>query len=218
MISSRYSFVFLHVPKTGGNSVQHALLPHSDDRQTTKSGQDGRDRFGVSGPVTPFKHARLSDYEARLPGVSRTHTIMISVRHPFDRALSYFFSPHRWMKEDRDGELRHTQPIWNEADFFQMLDDRAVLPMADFLRLGDRLVEADILLRFETLEQDFRRAVKRLGLPAEAARALPHVNRSVDATGIRSAVRNDPGLRDAVERRFRDDMELFHYLDVNSCN
>lgn len=215
MISSRYSFLYLHVSKTGGNSIQSVLLPFSDDRQTCTAHQDGQDRFGVTGPLTPKKHARLQNYEDLAPGISTSLTIMISVRHPFERALSAYFSPHRWLARKADGSYRGQPPVWDEAAFFDFLASPEVLPMHEFLRLNGGLQKADIILRYESLATDFAEAVRRLKLPPTAVRSLPHVNRSA-AGSIQRALLQDCCLRDAVEKLFRTDMEVFDYPSYES--
>lgn len=62
MISSTQSFISLHAPKTGGNRIQTLPAPFRDDTIILSAHQDGYDRFGIRGDVTPFKHVRLSDY------------------------------------------------------------------------------------------------------------------------------------------------------------
>jgi hypothetical protein len=41
MISTSHQFLFVHIPKTGGNSIQTILLPFSDDQKNTSTKQDG---------------------------------------------------------------------------------------------------------------------------------------------------------------------------------
>lgn len=204
MLSTRYSFIYLHVPKTGGNSIQHVLLPLSDDRATRTSGQDGRERFGIVGPVTPRKHARLREYEAAQPGIAAQHRIVISVRHPFERAISGYFSPHRWIGSQQG-------PHWDEAAFLALLDKTEFRPASDFLRLDSGLAHPEAVLRFESLPDDLARAVDALGLPADTARALPHVNRSAGDTALRRRLLGSRDLSTAVEALYAEDMGAFGY-------
>jgi len=110
MHSERHRLIYLHPPKTGGNSIQSVLLPFSDDRKVLVGHQDGRDRFEVRGPATASKHATLADYASSLDIAA--YRVAISVRHPFDRAVSFFFSPHRWMRQTEDGWSLAT-PVWD---------------------------------------------------------------------------------------------------------
>ncbi len=203
MISTVYRFIFLHVPKTGGNTVQTCLLPYSDDRKTTTRAhhQDGVDRFGIKGPVTPNKHALLSDYHARLGARLGDYRILITRRHPVDRALSMYFSPHRLLH----GALVDGAPF-DHAAFLRMIGRMKTL--ADFLRVEGQVRQPDTFLRFERLAEDLADVMTMLGLPPPDA---PRLNRTADTAGLRDALKHDAAVIQAVERRFAEDYDLFGF-------
>ncbi len=69
MISSAYKFIFVHVPKTGGNSVQDALRNYADDKLVAlNSVQDGIERFSIQNEKfkSLHKHSALRDYQNAL--------------------------------------------------------------------------------------------------------------------------------------------------------
>lgn len=201
MISSRHRFIFLHVPKTGGNSVQSLLLPFSDDRMTATHHQDGRHRFGIIGSVTPRKHATLQEYGDIL-GTSRLedYRIAIVLRAPFERMVSLYFSPHRW---------QDTAPAWNRDAFMDMVSGTA--STSSFLRLGNGTAMPDFPLRFDALERDIGKMILDLGLPA-APREFPQLNTSSMMWETRRDILSDPVLRREVESFFPDDVAL-----LNTC-
>jgi len=46
MISLKYGFIFIHIPKTAGNSIQNVLKLYSEDKIVcTAPYQDGVERF-----------------------------------------------------------------------------------------------------------------------------------------------------------------------------
>lgn len=206
MISTRHRFIFVHAPKTAGNSVQEVLLPFSDDSKTVTAHQDGVERYGIAGAVTRRKHATLADYEkalgaAALDGFAK----FCVVRNPWERALSNYFSPHRWMAESGGGHAA-LRPEWDELRFSELLS--RMKPVSSYMTDGGGRFRADFVLRFETLEADFAGACRRLGLPGAAA--LPHRNRKAAGAGS-EIYRRAPHLVAAVAEAMAEDIDRFGY-------
>lgn len=206
MISTLHKLIYLHAPKTGGNSIQTILLPYSDDRKVFVEHQDGHDRFEVRGGLTRKKHSTLRDYARALGPDIAAYKVAISVRHPFDRAVSYYFSPHRWMRKSGDGWVLE-QPVWDQAAFTAMLG--TVPSMASFLTVGDEFRQPDFVIRYETLEADFNAMRLALGIPSTPP--FPHVNKSA-GSNLAADVRANVSLRAFVAEYYAEDMEAFGYV------
>lgn len=206
MISQARSFIYLHVPKTGGNSIQKLIQPFSDDKFVYRGHQDGRNRFEIEGQITPRKHALLSEYAAVLGQDLERFQIVISVRHPVARAVSFYFSPHRWFKRNSEtNEWQLGLPHWSLDAFEECL--KGIVPMVDFVRVADSLVRPNHIIRFESLVHDFELCAHSLGLDI---RGLPHVNQSVSRKMATDAA-SDPAVRHLVEQQFASDFEFFGY-------
>jgi hypothetical protein len=206
MISSTHRFIYLHVPKTGGNSIQTLLQPYSDDEFVTRGHQDGRDRFEIEGKVTPRKHAFLADYASVLGRSLEDYTTIVSVRHPFARAISFYFSPHRWLKrKDGADDWYLENAFWSLDEFEKCL--AKIVPMVEFINVNGRFVHPDQIIRFENLSTDFKRCAAVLGLDNID---LPHVNKS-SATEMAQIAMTDSTARDLVADRFSTDYEVFGY-------
>ena len=98
MISIQKKFLFIHVPKTGGNSIQNILRDYSEDEIVTLAKhQDGVERFEVrNSKYAITKHSTLAHYKFVLDA-STYHSLykFATIRNPWDLLISYYFSPHR---------------------------------------------------------------------------------------------------------------------------
>ena len=92
--------IFIHIPKTGGNTIQKTLFDKnlSLDNIVVTENQDGVDRFGVRGKYTISKHMSLSSYYKNKS--LRNYSTFVCVRKPLDRLVSSYFSPHRHVRID----------------------------------------------------------------------------------------------------------------------
>lgn len=200
MMALSRQFLFVHVPKTGGNSIQTLLKAWSEDEIVcTEPYQDGVERFELRNPTWGFaKHSPLAEYKAKLPGDLYENLYKFAcVRNPWEWAVSYYFSPHRQVGG------------YTREGFVEFL--KAAPPMTYFLRerAGQPLAEVrhnfDKLMRYETLQQDFDAVCEALDLPRQT---LPRLNAST-----RGPVQDyyDAETTDLVRRRFAEDVELFGY-------
>ncbi len=201
MLSISHSFLFVHIPKTGGNSIQRILDPYSEDRIVAFAAQDGKERFEVQGRFTRHKHATLADYHSRVPpelfaGLFKFCT----VRNPWSRAISSYFSPRRWL-------LQGATPCWSRADFLEMLVK--LPPMVEFLKIDGQVQAMGEVIRYERLAEQLPRVLRRIGIKTDGQQ-LPHLNRSV-AGDYRAYYEGDQDLVDLVAERYREDIDHFGY-------
>lgn len=201
MLSLSHRFLFIHIPKTGGNSIQHILRHYSEDVIFAYPHQDGVERFEVRGEYTKWKHDSLAHYKNVIPPDVYEKLFRFSVvRSPWSRAISFYFSPHHWVK-------RQQTPHWSRDLFLTTLED--LQPNVDYLKTNDRVEELHEIIRYERLGEDLPGVLRRAGIDLEEHR-LPHVNRS-RIGNYRDYYRDDPDLVAIVHDRFREDIEQFGY-------
>jgi hypothetical protein len=198
MISLRKRFLFVHIPKTAGNSIQSLLRHYSEDEIVSlRREQEGIERFGVRNPNYKIKkHSTLAEYQAAL-GEEQFRSLykFACVRNPWDRMISLYFSPGRQVAE------------WDRKAFESLV--LKVPSTADYLRLEageeDPFGNVDRMMRFETLTEDFRSVCAQLGIPLAP---LPEYNRS---SREYYAKYYDNELRALVAERFASEIERFDY-------
>src|SRR5881398_2139235 len=87
MISLQKRFLFVHIPKTAGNSIQSALRDYSEDQLVAlRKEQDGIERFGLRNPNYKIKkHSTLCEYRDAL-GKEQFRSLykFTCVRNPWD--------------------------------------------------------------------------------------------------------------------------------------
>lgn len=201
MISFSHKFIFVHVPKTAGNALQTVLQKYSEDEVVrTQPHHDGVERFEVRGSLRGLrKHATLAQYRSALGRRDfRKFYSFACVRNPWERAISHYFSPYRGVV------------TWDREAFIRFLP--AVKPLARYLafpfdRLLGRRWEKNVnrIMRYETLEEDFRAACADIGLPTEPLAVRNRGEREHYARYY------DAALRDLIARRYRDEIQRFGY-------
>jgi Sulfotransferase family len=196
MISFQKRFLFVHIPKTGGNSIQSVLARYSEDQIVRRAGQDGVERFGVTNPKYKLKkHSPLADYRAAL-GETQFGQLykFAAVRNPWDRMVSFYFTPIQRKKWDRQAFTKAISEALSAADYLR-LDENDSDPFGNVNRI----------IRFEQLPDDFRAVCVELGLRPEP---LPRYNRSERE---HYAKYYDAELRELVAERFALEIARFGY-------
>lgn len=204
MLSTKYNFLFIHVPKTGGNSIQNILSNYSDDKIVCLAPhQDGLERFEVRSKIyKTHKHSTLSDYRREYGDkMSKGLFTFCCVRNPWERVVSHYFSPHR-------GVI-----AWEKDNFLRFIRSSEVKPLRFFIAedgLNENNLQHGIdnmskILRFETIQADFDDVCKLLGLPCSE---LPHRNKS---TRDEYTKYFDTNSAEAVFNKFHDEISHFGY-------
>jgi hypothetical protein len=213
VISIQKKFLFIHVPRTAGNSIQHILKDYSEDRiVTTIKRQDGVERFGVrNDKYHTTKHSTLSQYREVLePELYRGLFKFATIRNPWDRMISWYFLPRRgvkaWNREDFV-KLVQTVPLLSQYVLVDPSSPKYVKETKIPENLDRRKLDQDIdfLMRFENLDEDFRQVCHYLDIPYTA---LPVRNKS---THEHYSHYYDEDLRERVREKFIEEIKFAHY-------
>jgi Sulfotransferase family len=198
MISLQKRFLFVHIPKTAGNSIQSVLRDYSEDQLVAlRKEQDGIERFGLhNAKYNIKKHSTLSEYHEAL-GDERFRNLykFTCVRNPWDRMVSYYFTPTQ------------NAEAWNRKRFRGII--LKAVSVADYLRLDngkeDPFANVNYIMRFESLADDFLAVCKAIDISPPT---LPQYNRS---SREHYSKYYDDELRELVRTRFAAEIERFNY-------
>lgn len=190
MISHTHRFIFVHVGRTGGSTIERmAGVPLTDDPRTQRLGN------------TDFsdKHAGLQHYYSAFPEQFREYFKFTIVRNPFDRLHSAWHWRTRVVQDLCGMPLREF--IDTRPPGYSFVERFAV----DGMSIAESVGLFDHIARFENLAEEYRVLFARLGLPPGPP---PHTNRTA-AGDYRDAY--DPQTVELVRRKFGRDLELFGY-------
>jgi hypothetical protein len=211
IISPERSYIFVHVPKTGGTAMTSALEQQAlPDDLVISDTPEGRRRRPLLRDLTPrgrlWKHSRLADIDGIVsPDQMATMLIFTLVRNPWDRMVSYY----HWLKDQRFAHpavgLAQTLAF---PDFLRHPLIGASItahPVRHYLTDATGREQPAHCLRIEHLAEDMAPVARHLGFVP----VLPRVNASRRPSDIRSVYSD----RDAalVARLCAEDIARFAY-------
>jgi len=160
MISRKHKYIFIHVPKTGGNSVSRALLPYSEshlEEAISPAGFGSGENFWTVDPeLGRDKHFTVDMYAERMD--IHEYFIFSTVRNPLDWVVSLYFFRKQTGNTEEYSWLRAGTDEFDSNEFLQFLQSGEPT-QSSFFGTGQFPVH---LLRFETLSDDFKEVCNRL--------------------------------------------------------
>ena len=215
MISIQKKFLFIHVPKTGGNSIQNLLYPFSEDQIITpKPHQDGKERFEIKNERYNIKkHSTLNEYRSEIEPHLFSQLFKFSIiRNPWERMISLYFTPGRqitqWDRNEFEHLVENAKPLRDYVTFHPVLPSWYPPLLKKILDQSPKNLtnDLDFLIKFENLEQDFHTVCKTLHIPC---RSLPHRNKSKRNP---YSTYYDSDLKKMVGQKFMEEIEFGKYI------
>jgi hypothetical protein len=216
-ISHAYKVIFVHIQRTGGNSIQKVFAEY-DPNLIQKLPLDPSQKR--------FKHCFAFDIQAAVePEMFKTYRKFCVVRNPFDRMVSWYAmfkhqetiemvpyaqNPELWTL-GLDVLREISKYLQSFEAFLQMprehkngLFERFYLNQVDYISHQDQIL-VDRILRFENLANDFVDFASEIGF----AGTLPHTNKAIRETDYRPYY-NDV-TKEMIAQRFKRDLDYFGY-------
>ncbi len=204
VISDSKKFIFVHIEKTGGSSIRHAIEPFAIPRPV-RGGRSLMRVFDLPRDYRRFRfraHAPLSDAERKMPESAFSEYFKFAfVRNPWDRLVSEYNAA---LSKGERARHRRLADLEDFEAFIRYEIRRNKFQQAPRLRTRCGALGVNFIGRFETLQRDFAAVCERLDVLVE----LEHLNRHAHPD-YRDYY--DAGTRDLVYRYWRDDIDRFGY-------
>jgi chondroitin 4-sulfotransferase 11 len=177
-------FIFIHINKTGGSSIEKALnLPFEHLTATEKKQEVGPEKW-----QNKFKFA--------------------FVRNPFDKVCSHYRyrvkTNQTKLKEHPLSFAEWVKISYLEQDPFYFDNPRMFMPQTWWLQDKQGELMVDQIYHFENLHDDFKALCSRLNIAAE----LPHLKASKKVDYRRFY---DDATQEIVTSHFKNDLKQFNY-------
>jgi len=169
IVSHRHRFIFFAVPRTGTHAVRTALGPTLGDGDWQQ--QSLTDEVRLPFPALAsvgHGHLTLRQVREHLPvAVCRDYFKFAFVRNPYDR----FVSVCAMLNKRNPGYGGNERAFMKRALQFRRFRQRALVrPQIDMLIDDEGRLGMDFIGRYETLQESFAEASRRIGVPEVALR------------------------------------------------
>ena len=194
-ISYRYKYKFIHIPKTGGSSIEKVFDLQKKENLFTAAMT--KKIAGCWFAPQHFTHRMIHIYKPE----SRDWFSFTIVRNPYAKIVSEFFYINQNFYKNHFNKFNEDHFVeWFKKDLLKFDMDHK-LPQYFFL---DEPV--DMILRFENLKKDFNRLTKHLNISKE----LIHDNQSIfNKEGIVNKL--SLSTKELIYSNFQRDFESFGY-------
>ncbi|MGK5094315.1 sulfotransferase family 2 domain-containing protein [Deltaproteobacteria bacterium TL4] len=214
LISHKYKVIFVHIQRTGGNSIQKAFREFDPNLLESIS---------TASSKKLIRHSSILDIKAALDDeIFKNYTKFCVVRNPYDRILSWYFMFKDGYGKDGiimpdkvvgDQVANEVNKIAKNFDEFVNLPEnhasgffkRFYTNQLDYIS-DSKLILVDRVLKFENLTHDFDDLAKAIGFEG----SLSHINRTTSRDNYRKYY-ND-FTKSLIFKRFHKDFEYFGYV------
>lgn len=204
MICQKTKTIFIHIPKTAGQSIEHLFLENRDLHWRQRSQLLLRPRQHVGEGPERLAHLTATEYIScgHIDANSFEKYYRFSIiRNPWDRLVSEYFYHKLNQHFSFEDFLRFHLPLPGKSDAY-----RHIIPQKQFIYNNEKLL-VDFVGRFENLALDLKTIMSKVGI---AYTGLPHINAS--ARGKHSYQRHyNNYTKDWVKEYYAEDIDCFGY-------
>ena len=203
MISHKHKFIFVHIPKNAGTSIEWCLF-----------GRDKKEEnlYGVRGGIV-LQHLKANELQEIVGNeIFKTYFKFSFVRNPFSKCVSEYFweinhfgvrlNFRSWVKLKLPNLIKTS-----ENNNIKNLRKKHNLEQYKFLYNAQGELIIDFIGRFENLQEDFNIICDRIGVPHQQ---LPKENKNKSNHKHYTEYYDDE-TKQIVAEKYAKDIEYFGY-------
>lgn len=193
MISHKLKFLFIHIPKTSGNSLSLFLKDYINNIVIQRKSNLGENQ-GISiiceKTGKDIKHENINYYEKLYGNLISEYFKFTIVRNPYDRILSFYF----WNKGIKN-------QIFNRLEFIDFIKENNSY-QHNYINNGFHIIYYENLINDLKNINIFKNIVNFDHYPSLNV----SINQKLNYDEIL-----DKDLKDLIYQKFKKDFELFNY-------
>jgi chondroitin 4-sulfotransferase 11 len=200
IVSKKYKFIFIHIPKTGGSSIAEPEYRASQGALVAHLGSEDHVQAG---------HIRAVGLKNSLQDNWDDYFKFAFVRNPWDRIVSLY----HYFLQDSEKQCsalgKEIAKLGGFREFCLQIDnlelDAHFDPQISYLINYEGKFLLDYLGRYESLDKDFDFVCKKIGLPTVK---LPHLRKSNHDTYHNHY---DDEIAKIIATKYKSDIDAFKY-------
>jgi len=208
-ISKQYKCLFIHIPKTGGTSIEAALGILGNWKVEDRDHLFGKiqsEELKNYGYISHFLQHLTYEQCHNITPVDKSYTSFSFIRNPWDKMVSIYSN-----LDNNLASMAKLQGInLNELSFTEFIEATEnlehihLVPQYKFIYSRKEKLCIDFIGRFESFQKDFNALCKKLKIKIE----LPHINRSQHRLYRDYYTQKTKNI---VAKKYKKDIELFGY-------
>ena len=202
MIDHKHKFIFIHIPKNAGSSIEQAFGYNAFDHTTNGCTYELCMGYEQQEPHRHLQHLKIDEIYDIHPGVKDSYFSFTFVRNPYSRAVSLYNYNKPFQKNSDQFSFR---------DYITSDDPKLNCDPAHGRHQHEYVFDCegksmiDFVGRVENIQEDFNTICDRIGI---ARIELPIVNKK---TFKHYTEYYDDETRSIVAELYKQDFEKFNY-------
>jgi len=199
MINHEQKFIFIHIPKTAGHTIELSLARlFSMKREEYNYWNNEINTWDQHLTLSEIKDTKVTDWQFR------EYFKFCIIRNPWDRVISEIAWHSKYGPEFISGKMT-LKKFLSKKITHDLSTQRHIIPQYDFLYDKNGNLLCDFIGRFENLQQDFDFVCDKIGIPKQE---LPKSNKSEHKHYTEYY---DNETREIVAEKYAKDIEHFGY-------